>query len=49
MVKVINSYGASWQQQNNEGWVDLKGLAESSLLMGAKFVDRYEPGCVPLK
>jgi hypothetical protein len=104
MVKVKNSYGNTWQQQNNNGWVDLKSLADSSFdlvqnnniswiekpgfiliekslskksvtsLMpsinnrsgggipseyknyhgiwkcpGAKFVDQYEPGCIPLK
>lgn len=31
MVKVKNSYGNSWQQQTNDGWVELKTLIESSI------------------
>jgi hypothetical protein len=31
VVKLKNSYGMSWQQQNNDGWVDLQTLVESSL------------------
>lgn len=34
MVKVKNSYGTSWQNQNNNGWLDLDTLIESSQLMG---------------
>lgn len=33
MVKVKNSYGNSWQLQNNGGWIDLQSLAESSILL----------------
>ncbi|MFA6239186.1 MAG: hypothetical protein WC635_17740 [Bacteriovorax sp.] len=32
MVKVKNSYGNTWQRQNNDGWVDLSSLVENSLL-----------------
>lgn len=32
LVKVKNSYGNTWQQRNNDGWVSLRSLAESSLL-----------------
>lgn len=104
MVKVKNSYGNTWQLQNNNGWVNLKSLADSSFLLtqnnniswiekpgfiliekslskksvtslmstvnsragggipdeyknyygiwkcpGTKYVDQYEPGCIPLK
>ncbi len=34
MVKVKNSYGQSWQNQNSEGWLELKTLAESSMVLG---------------
>lgn len=30
LVKVKNSYGMSWQNQNNDGWVDLATLVEAS-------------------
>lgn len=30
VVKIKNSYGMSWQLQNNDGWIDLKALAEAS-------------------
>lgn len=31
MVRVKNSYGWSWQQQNNDGWVDLTTIAKASM------------------
>lgn len=34
LVKIKNSYGLSWQQQNNDGWVDLNTLVESSHVLG---------------
>ena len=30
VVKVKNSYGASWQQKMNDGWLDLEALIKSS-------------------
>jgi hypothetical protein len=30
VVKVINSFGESWQQSHNDGWIDLDTLVESS-------------------
>jgi hypothetical protein len=33
MVKVKNSYGQTWQEQNDDGWVDLRSLAESSIAL----------------
>lgn len=34
VVKIKNSYGKSWQEYHNDGWVDLDSLVESSLLFG---------------
>ncbi len=34
MVKIKNSYGQSWQNQNDDGWVDLRNLAEAGLRLG---------------
>jgi hypothetical protein len=31
LVKVKNSYGMSWQKENNDGWVELSTLVEASL------------------
>ena len=33
MVQVKNSYGMSWQNQNDNGWLDLNTLVASSLIM----------------
>lgn len=33
MVKIKNSYGKTWQDENDDGWVDLKFLAESSVAL----------------
>ena len=30
MVKIKNSYGKSWMEKNNDGWIDLKELVRSS-------------------
>lgn len=35
MVRVKNSYGWSWQQQNNDGWVDLSTLTKASMNLQA--------------
>lgn len=34
VVKVKNSYGMTWQNQHNDGWIDLKTLAEASHAQG---------------
>jgi len=31
MVRIKNSYGWSWQQQNNDGWVDLSTLTKAAM------------------
>jgi len=34
LVKVKNSYGNSWQANNNDGWIELDSLAEASRALG---------------
>lgn len=48
VVKIKNSYGNQWQLQNNDGWVDLQTLVESSFVFesGNKISWIEKPGFV---
>lgn len=51
MVKVKNSYGQTWQNQTDGGWVELEVLAKSAIALNTVSVINWieKPGAVPGK